>query len=334
MKRKHIIAAISIGLFIICLTSSYISPSLFPIGVLISYGLPFAAGFTGLVILIVYRHWLTFLLAIVVIGSAYYYIKRPRPKIDLSNSISVLSYNAKFFRKPHVYDKFSLDMIRQIANDSSSIKCIQEYSTNPRWKVLDVTEQIEYRGYESYTYANPDIQHNQGLGIFSKFPIINKGIVHINENQTNGMIFADLALPHDTLRVYNVHLASMNLDKRHKREILQRLMNGAKTRETEIKILTEHISTCPYPYLICGDFNEVARGYNYYSVNGIDGLSNAFEKAGRGLGFSFQPLPFIRIDHQFFSEPIQCLAFYVEKAYKLSDHFPTRGIYSLEKKTD
>jgi hypothetical protein len=67
-------------------------------------------------------------------------------------SIQVLSFNAKFFRQPRTYSKFSTEMIQWVANDTAAIKCLQEYSTNPKWAPLDATGQIEKKGYQGYTF--------------------------------------------------------------------------------------------------------------------------------------------------------------------------------------
>ena len=88
-------------------------------------------------------------------GSPFIYrtISFNKPERDADN-LSVLSFNAKLFRKAKTYSAFSSEMINWVVNDSSLVKCIQEYSTNNRWAELDVTGQLEKQGYHSFTFSS------------------------------------------------------------------------------------------------------------------------------------------------------------------------------------
>ena len=85
-------------------------------------------------------------------------------KVSKPHDLSVLSFNTKLFRKSKTYDEFSLDIIKWAVADTSGIKCFQEYSTNDRWEVLDVTKQISDDGYHSFTFSADldDAEHNSG----------------------------------------------------------------------------------------------------------------------------------------------------------------------------
>jgi endonuclease/exonuclease/phosphatase (EEP) superfamily protein YafD len=184
-----------------------------------------------------------------------------------------------------------------------------------------------------------DRDHNPGLGIFTKFDILNSGVVWEDTTTSNGTIFVDLLVRKDTLRVYNVHIGSMGLKMAqyknpeyygHKlKTLITKLRNGATNRSTQIDRLIEHTKTSPYPYLICGDFNEIPYSYNYLRLR--KHFSNAFEKAGHGFGFSVNgSLFFLRIDHQFYGPRLKALNYEVDRTMRISDHFATRGYYELE----
>ncbi len=254
------------------------------------------------------------------------------------SDLSVLSFNAKLFRKHKTYDEFSFEMIRWAAEDTSDIKCFQEYSTNSRWPVLDVTKQIEEGDYESFSFSAEmdDVEHNPGLAIFSRYPIIDSGFVWKNYGSYNGGIFIDISINDDTIRIYNVHLASMSLSLYQYKQasnypgklkrLVSRLKYGALTRSNQIDKLIRHIEQCPYPYIICGDFNETPYSYNYFKLRRL--YNNTFEEVGSGFGFTFNSiLFFLRIDHQFYNDPIVPVNYKVDRSMKISDHFPVRANY-------
>lgn len=258
-----------------------------------------------------------------------------------NHDLSVLSFNAKLFRKAKMYSEFSGEMIAWVANDSSDIKCIQEYSTNARWEPLDVTKKNLDAGYNGFAHQaqieNP--VHNPGLAIFSKYPILDSGIVWVQPETMNDGIFADVLVGFDTIRIYNVHLASMNLELyQYKnsanypgkiKRLISRLKNGAEVRSSQIGKLISHTQECPFPFIICGDFNETPYSYNYFRLKRY--FQNAFDEAGNGFGFTLNSiLFFLRIDHQFYSDQLKAKNYYVNRQMKVSDHFPTYGFYQLK----
>jgi endonuclease/exonuclease/phosphatase family metal-dependent hydrolase len=176
------------------------------------------------------------------------------------------------------------------------------------------------------------------LGIFTTYDILNSGIVW-EDSTINGAIFADINLGSDTIRVYNVHLASMGLQlSQYKqkggyagklKKLVSKLKNGATHRSYQVDKLMEHTATSPYPFIICGDFNEMPYSYNYFRFKA--NLENTFEEAGNGFGFSLNsPLFFLRIDHQFYNSGIKAINYRVDRSMKISDHFPTRAVYKIE----
>jgi endonuclease/exonuclease/phosphatase (EEP) superfamily protein YafD len=80
---------------------------------------------------------------------------------------------------------------------------------------------------------------------------------------------------------------------------------------------------------VCGDFNETPYGYAYGQVR--HRLSNAFEEAGSGFGFSYRNAPrYIRIDNQFYDKKkLKVLDFQTRRDVSYSDHYPIVGRYKL-----
>jgi len=111
--------------------------------------------------------------------------------------------------------------------------------------------------------------------------------------------------------------------------LIAKLRHGATNRSAQIDRIIEHTKTSPYPYMICGDFNETPYSYNYLRLRRH--FSNAFEKAGHGFGFSVNSsLFFLRIDHQFYGTGLKALNYQVDRSMRISDHFATRGYYDLD----
>ena len=253
-------------------------------------------------------------------------------------AISLLSYNVKFFRVPGTYNAFSPEMIDWVVNDKSSIKCLQEYSTNKNWEALDITKKITDQGYESYIFKTPEEtnqEHNPGMATFSKYPILNSGIVENLTRDMNAILFTDLLVKKDTIRVYNVHLTSYSLKKASGStiieqiwKIIQVIKKGVIIHEKEIDLLLAHVQNCPYPFVVAGDFNESPYSFNYFRVKRK--IKSAFNK-GSGFGLTYiDPPMLLRIDHIFHDDEIDMQSFKVDYDMPVSDHYPIRGYFGIK----
>jgi endonuclease/exonuclease/phosphatase family metal-dependent hydrolase len=337
--RKLFISSVII-LTLLSYISLRIPPHLFWPAAFLSYGIPFFIAFNFLLLIIaLFQKKLTafiwFFLFLLGAPSLIRTVRFNNSK-NTDNSIRVLSFNTKLFRKPHVYNQFSTELINWVVADTSSIKCFQEYSTNATWAGLDVTGKLKAEGYEGFTFVAEieDREHDPGLAIFSKFKFVNSGIVWQDPQSLNATIFADLQHGKKIIRVYNVHLSSMSLKALPNgwREkifyLFEQLKTGSIKRSKQIDLIAAHMKASPYPYLICGDFNETPYSYVYSKMRRE--LTNAFEKRGRGFGFTLNQKPYyLRIDHQFFSSPIKLQKYTVDKSMNISDHFPTFGYYLI-----
>jgi endonuclease/exonuclease/phosphatase family metal-dependent hydrolase len=330
---------------VLCYGSVLIPPDVFWPAIYLAFAIPvvIAVNICVLVILLLMRTRLVLFPLIALLLATPFILSTIsfHNKVIPARSFTILSFNAHLFREHHDYSKFTLESIRWVVEDSSDIKCIQEYSTNARWRNLDVNGQLEDKGYERFTFKAtlPDPEHDLGMGIFSRYPIANSGIVWEDKGSLNAGLYADIHIDTDTIRVYNVHLASMNLElAQYKstdnylakiRLLLGKLKAGSIRRSDEIRMLLAHVESSPYPVVVCGDFNETPYGYNYRLINSK--LENAFEAAGRGFGFTYNSkMFFLRIDHQFAGNNIEPVSFYVDRRLKQSDHFPTRAIYVIK----
>ncbi|MBX2916046.1 MAG: endonuclease/exonuclease/phosphatase family protein [Cyclobacteriaceae bacterium] len=337
-RRIFIIAIILLNIF--CYASLQIPPHIFWPAAFLSYGFPviICLNLILLTLALIQKRLTAFIWFLFFLLGAPYLLRTLRfnNSKKLTNTVRVLSFNAKLFRMPHVYNQFSTELINWIATDSSAIKCIQEYSTNPTWAGLDVTGQLKAAGYDGYTYVAEvdDRQHNPGLAIFSTYKIISTGVVWHNPQSLNAAIYADLQYGEKVIRIYNAHFTSMKLTARPDdwlgkvSYLFQQLKIGSVNRSKQVNILLEHLKNSPYPYLVCGDFNETPYSYVYSRMRRE--LTNAFEERGSGFGFTLNQKPyFLRIDHQFFGKEFKLQKYSVDRSMTISDHFPTYGYYIL-----
>jgi endonuclease/exonuclease/phosphatase family metal-dependent hydrolase len=225
-------------------------------------------------------------------------------------------------------------------NDSSNIKCIQEFKSSIKNTEMGFSKLMERKGYEKYSFIFQNSNGNQyGIATFSRYPIISTGNLLFNRDSKNNCIYTDIVVADDTIRIYNVHLSSMSIPKLNKsylrkygtylKTVIQKLKEGAIKHADEINLLISHTSQSPYKFIICGDFNEIPYSYNYFKLR--KHYNNSFEEAGAGFGFSFNSrrLFFLRIDHHFVSKGIRPVLYRIDHNVRKSGHFPTRGIYEI-----
>lgn len=261
------------------------------------------------------------------------------PYASTENSeFSVLSYNIRFFKdaKAYNYGNFSPEMMHWVLNDSSEIKCFQEFYSHPAFPNLDMLNRLKANGYQHHLIdLTPEIEPIHGLSIFSKFPIIKKGALYFQDHTFNGAMFVDILINNDTIRVYNLHLRSMGLDskeimspeiKEKYKDVAWSLRSGFVARSRQIQQVAEHIEASPYPVILCGDLNDMPFSFTYFKLRRK--MANAFEASGNGLGFTYNgKLPFLRIDNQFYDDFFEALYFEVDRNAENSDHFPIKTSY-------
>ena len=282
-------------------------------------------------------------------GSAYLQLKKT--EVPSNESITIMNYNVMLFDVMHHLDKINpqnaLDMVEWATTVEADIKCFQEfynYDKGSDFRLLSQLKAVGYRHKALLIPANtPNEQNFFGMAIVSKFPMIAQGSQEFGDQ--NGLVWADIRLKTRTIRVVNVHFRSLvvrfnklgaaykNRDyqegKAATKTVLAKLKYGFEQHAAEWEQVRKYVEESPYPVLVCGDFNETPYSYLYGKFR--QKLSNAFEEAGHGFGFSYKNTPrFIRIDNQFFDpKAFQIQQFDTRRDIKFSDHYPVFGKYVL-----
>ncbi|MCC9136357.1 endonuclease/exonuclease/phosphatase family protein [Pontibacter silvestris] len=332
----------------------------------VAFSLPGALTLNFLFLLywILRRSWFFILpLLVVILGWNYYARLVPVHISDKeipegAKTLQVLSYNTHLF---NVYggkgeegrNGSSEEMIDWIATHPADVYCLQEFYTNRKSDTYNTVNRIgtRYDKYKVFSVSQAGPRNGEGgIAIFSKYPIVAHGDIRFHETSHNRVAWADLDVGGDTIRVYASHLQSMSIKpedientyssignqaemEKEGRNVARRLRSGFVARGHQVELLLEHIQQSPYPVIVCGDFNDIPFSYTYNEL--AKELNNAFVQAGSGIGATYNgPLPFLRIDNQFYSDRLQAYAFETHYEMGLSDHFPISGKYVIEPKPE
>lgn len=256
--------------------------------------------------------------------------------------LSIMSYNVELFK---LYDNKNGEKHKQkifnfISSNQVDIYCFQEYFHNQEMNYFETTTKLKeiLPNYHFY-FVKGLVQSNGnefGTAIWSKYPIINKGGIVIDSTKfkSNIISYIDIKPQNDTIRIYNVHLASNHLNKNELDSIIgeneqkmnfikkwvRKLKNGYQRREKQLTILNKNLEKCNYKKIIIGDFNDVPNSYTYQQMKA--NYLDAFLESGNGIGTTYTGrLPWLRIDYAFYSKGIKSTYFKVE-SIKSTDHYP------------
>lgn len=128
--------------------------------------------------------------------------------------IRVMTYNVHYFKKFDYHtDKLIKDeMLNIIKQEQPDVICVQEFMTRVKGE-FNTIKSLKDILQTGHYYFEPSVDNGyeaQGLAIFSKFPIKNRGsLIFPNTIRGNEAMFADIQTGKNTLRVYNIHLQSI-----------------------------------------------------------------------------------------------------------------------------
>lgn len=238
-------------------------------------------------------------------------------------SIRIVSWNvARFLEMKRNNNKGSqtrLKMMELIKEQNADVLCLQEFfhSHDTAWyaNIDYIRDKLNYP-YHFFSQDNDGYRHYTGSIIFSRYPIIDSGIIRYpRPTLPDALIHADLHINDDTIRVYTTHLQSLQFGKEdyetieeikevddsllsNSRTIFSKLKRGVINRSIQADIIGQVLGDSPYPLLFGGDLNDIPNSYTYTTVKGD--MQDAFLKKGFGIGRTFSALsPTLRIDYIF-----------------------------------
>jgi endonuclease/exonuclease/phosphatase family metal-dependent hydrolase len=240
-----------------------------------------------------------------------------------------------------------MDLIKQ---QNADILCFQEFfhSDDSTWypNIDYISNNFNYP-YWFYSHDADGDMHYTGSIIFSRYPIIDSGLIRFpRPTLPEAFLHADIKVNDDTIRVYTTHLQSLQFDKgdyekineieamrdsmlTNTRSIFSKVKKGIIHRSIQAKLIKEVREDCPYPILFGADLNDVPNSYTYFTVRGK--MQDAFLKKGFGIGRTFSGLsPTLRIDYIFASDDFIFRQFKRE-VKKYSDHYMLVADVELKK---
>ncbi|MDD4640924.1 MAG: endonuclease/exonuclease/phosphatase family protein [Bacteroidales bacterium] len=255
----------------------------------------------------------------------------PASKELQQNSKRISTYNIQEFR--YGVPSFTVDLIADFYRDKMvDIVCLQEFNTYAHYPLDSIRQAF---GFLPYCSVNTNEEDEFSQAIFSKFPIVTGSS---GKEGFSRVIWSDLVIGEDTIRVINVHLQTTNFNQfkyslKHGNWILdysQKLLavknavdilcQNFLKRVNQIDLLSKHIESSPYPLMICGDFNVLPSSYIYHQIK--NHLKDGFLSAGNGYEYTYRYLNnMFRSDYIFHSKEISVF-FYKSFNLNYSDHKP------------
>ena len=260
------------------------------------------------------------------------------------NSIRIASWNvARFIELKKNNNKGSqtrLRMMEQLQEQNADILCLQEFGTStlPDYynNIYHVTRRLGYPFFY-FMYDLDGDGYYYSSAIFSRFPIVDSGSIRFpRPSSLDVLLFADIKIPNDTIRVYTTHLQSLQFNKddyqmidriksagdsllSNSRTIFSKLKRGIVNRSIQADIISKVMDDSPFPKVFCADMNDIPNSYTYFTVRGD--MQDAFLKKGFGIGRTFSSIsPTLRIDYIFADENFRIDQ--VKKVVKnYSDHY-------------
>lgn len=255
-----------------------------------------------------------------------------------SYNVQVLGiYSAKRGEKNTVIRDSILKYLQKVDAD---VYCFQEFykkdnptNFNTKDTIIDLLNTPYYS--ERYSRDKKGKQHF-GIAAFSKYPIIAKGEVSFPNSEDNYCIYLDVVKQQDTMRIYNVHLQSIKLQRDDLAlfgdtdspsgekssstiSLIKKLKNAFPERVSQAERVIEHSLGSPYDVIICGDFNDTPLSYCYNLFK--EQYTDAFTSTSYGFGRTYAgKVPAGRIDYIFHSKRRAAKDFEIQSE-KLSDHY-------------
>ncbi len=337
---------------LVALIGSYLAPYISPaVWWQVAFlGLAFPYIFIVNLCLVVYwllqwdiRIW--YAIVVLFLGSfhIYHFIQFGTQKTEQTNNrINVVSFNTHnfgVFEPDNIYDSsVFFNTLRDLKPD---IMCFQEF-VDTRTDVDTKMYKQLFKEYKHFNKVNVDdndsIPTGYSVSIFTKYKIIESGIVERINAGGNCTIFCDVATDKDTIRLVNTHLKSISFSQKDFQTISElkngdnqsrfnfksilnifiRLKYAFVARSKQVDIVKTFIDYSPYKVVICGDFNDSPTSYSYNMLRGDK--KDAFVESGSGISPTYiGKMPNFRIDYILCDKSFEVFNYKPQKL-NFSDH--------------
>lgn len=319
------------ALFIIACISSFINPTKFWLGGLLSLTIPY------LIILLVLAliFWLAMkpklalipLVSLLIgwqqIDAAFAFRYKTMFTTDINNKsgLRIVSWNVGSMygtsNDQLMKQQDRLEIAKSVIDLNADIVCFQEFNHSETQG-----EQANNIGLFSevypYYYFSKDVNKRDGFYqsgsiIFSKFPIVDSAKIDYPVDISESFIYTDILYNTDTIRIYNVHLQSYKFSAEDyedisamqqntqtvfssSRGVIGKLKEAFQRRGIQADIIRKDIDSTTRKHIVCGDFNDVPGSYTYFRIR--QKSQDAFLKKSWGIGRTYYSIaPTLRIDY-------------------------------------
>ena len=209
------------------------------------------------------------------------------------------------------------ELAQSILDLQPDIICLQEFNHSYTQGENANNIGLFSKQFPHYFYSKDFNKENgyytSGSIVFSKYPIVDSGKIDYPGNFSGSLIYIDVKVNDDTLRIFTTHLQSFGFntaDYSEMNKIKQRdgqsieasknifiKMKAAFTnRGLQTDIVNGQTDSVIHRSIICGDFNDVPTSYTYFHIRGK--RQDAFLENGLGVGKTYSSLaPMLRIDY-------------------------------------
>lgn len=268
-------------------------------------------------------------------------------KIGAGTPLKILSYNVRVFDLYNwTHNSETRDNIfNYIIHQNADIICFQEFFNDKTNHFTTLDSLIKFQKarevHAEYTVVSKGI-HQFGIATFSRYPIVNKGSIKF-PSTNNIVIYSDIKVSEDTIRVYNSHLQSNqftpddyfvinNITGKERRwlnifPVLRKMAIAYAKRAQQADVFAKHIAESPHPVVVCGDFNDTPISYTYRTVRSK--LKDAHLESSLWFGHTtVRSFPSFRIDYILHDPEIKSSNFVRDKVV-FSDHYPIHCLLYL-----
>lgn len=335
-----------VGGLILCAYSIYLRPTDYPNWSALGMAFPFFLFATFFFLLIwLFLKWKLCIISLFGIIICWGSIRDYCPinlfkNVPDGKTIDLLSYNVHMFQN-YNYDEGRTDIAEFIIHSNADIVCLQEANGIPG-------EQLYASLNTVYPYIHKGAETDNVCALLSKFPILSSQPLVFGPLSAQGISY-DILAYEDTVKIFNCHLESYQLNDDDKQLYIQMIkrsvnMEGEQVEDTismkdlwllEKKLaianaarslqadkLKQSVVDASNKYIIvCGDFNDSPISYVHKTLT--EELKDAYTESGNGPGWSYNRNGmYFRIDHILISNSFNSFNAKVDKYGQESDHYP------------
>lgn len=252
--------------------------------------------------------------------------------------LKVVSYNAHFFTTSQHRDVIT-STLNCLDTLNAGVICFQEFATSAQDNIPEINRRLsEFPHRYLHKTKNPSSKIDYYTAIYSKYKIVNRGTVKFGK-YIHSSIYADIIYRNDTIRVFNNHLQSNNVNTSDVKflsgegeplmtensifrifSIGKKVAQNSSTRAIQSDSISSVIRRTPYSVIVCGDHNVTPVSYTYNKVRGK--LHDAFMERGSWYGYTYKGFfNLLRIDYLFHSNKFETIS-YSSPNILWSDHKP------------